>query len=128
MLVTAPAREHDAVHRGMRGPRQALDLPEGREPNSRGPGRRAVEPVGTGESVDAAHGHGVAAPSDGSLPAGPLVGDQRVNVGALEPLAAVEKGELDDEQRTDALPAETLDELDLGPGRATRREHVVEHD
>src|SRR4029079_2915908 len=34
MLVTAPAREHDAVHRGMRGPRQALDLTEGREPNS----------------------------------------------------------------------------------------------
>src|SRR4029079_4398270 len=115
MLVTAPAREHDAVHRGMRGPRQALDLPEGREPNSRSPGRRAVEPVGTGESVDAAHGHGVPAPSDGTLPAVPLVRDQRVNVGALESLAAVEKGELDDEQSTDDLPPATLDALNLGP-------------
>src|SRR5690606_29141826 len=56
------------------------------------------------------------------------VGDETEHVVALELLPALEGGELDDEGDPDDLAAESLDELDLGPGGAAGGEQVVVHE
>src|SRR6187402_1724036 len=54
--------------------------------------------------------------------------DEGVYVDAGNALPAVQERQLDHEQRSDDHAAEPLDELDLRPGRSTRREDVVEDD
>src|SRR4029079_558374 len=51
--------------------------------------------------------------------------EQREDVVALQPLAAVQELELDDERQPDDLAAELLDELDRRLRGPARRQHVV---
>src|SRR4051794_13942338 len=58
-----------------------------------------------------------------------LIGDQRVQIEAVELLAATEEGQLDDEARSDDDAAELLDEAaDRVDGSAGREDVVVDHD
>ena len=51
-----------------------------------------------------------------------------MHVVALEAVATVQERQLEHECDADHAPAETLDELDLGPRGPAGCEHVVEHD